>query len=109
MLLVALPLATGCKSTPQVDWQSRVGTYTFDQAIIELGPPDREARLSDHRTLAQWITHRGGSTGFTVGTGFYSGPVGFGVGQSMVSPANDHILTLTFDTNNVLSAWSKNY
>jgi hypothetical protein len=112
-LLAILALATafvlGCKTTKPVDWNSRVGTYTFDQAVAELGPPDRQAQLIDGKTVARWITHRSGGTSFGLGTGFYTGGVGVGVGQSVGSGFRDRILTLTFGTNSVLTAWSKNY
>jgi hypothetical protein len=109
ILVLALFFIAGCKTTPPVDWKARVGTYTFDQAVTELGPPDKQARLTDGRTVAKWVTHRSGGSSFGIGTGFYTGGVGLGVGQSFGSAYNDWILTLTFDTNNVLNAWSKNY
>jgi hypothetical protein len=98
-----------CATTKPIDWNSRVGTYTFDQAVTELGPPDKQARLSDGKTVAQWITHREGGTSFSVGTGFFGGNTGFGVGQTVGTGYSDRILTLTFTTNNVLAAWSRNY
>jgi hypothetical protein len=99
----------GCASTKPIDWNSRVGTYTFDQAVTELGPPDKQARLSDGKTVAQWITHREGGSGFSVGTGFIGGNTGLGVSQSVGTGYSDRVLQLTFSTNNVLTAWSKNY
>jgi hypothetical protein len=113
LLTLAVAFIVGCKTTPPVDWKTRVGTYTFDQAVTDLGPPDKQAKLTDGKTVAKWITHRSGGTSFGVGTGFYSGgygggsAVGVGVGQSVGN--SDKVLTLTFGTNNVLSAWSKNY
>ena len=77
--------------------------------MTELGPPDKQAKLSDGRTVAEWITHRSGGSGVSVGTGFFSGGAGVGVSQSVGSGRSDKILTLTFGTNNVLAAWSKNY
>ena len=109
LLAVALAFVTGCKTTPPVDWQARVGSYTYDQAVTELGPPDRQAKLNDGKTVAKWITHRGGGTSFGIGTGVYTGGAGVGVGQSVGSDFSDQVLTLTFGTNNVLAAWSKNY
>jgi hypothetical protein len=109
--LVTLALAAwvvaGCATSKPIDWNSRVGSYTFDQAVIELGPPDKQARLSDGKTVAQWVTHREGGTSFSVGTGFAGGNTGFGVGQTVGTDYGDRILTLTFGTNNVLAAWSK--
>ena len=109
ILVLASALIVGCTTTKPIDWNSRVGTYTFDQAVIQLGPPDKQTTLSDGKLVAQWITHRSGGTSFGLGTGFYTGGVGVGVGQSVGSGYRDKILTLTFGTNNVLAAWSKNY
>ena len=53
-LLLALTLA-GCATTPKIDWQSRVGAYTYDQAITELGPPDKAAKLTTGATVAEWL------------------------------------------------------
>jgi hypothetical protein len=100
---------TGCQTTKPTDWNSRVGIYTFDQAVTELGPPDKQAKLSDGKTVAEWITHREGGGSFSVGTGFYGGNNGVGVSQTVGTGYNDRVLTLTFGTNNVLGACSKNY
>ncbi len=95
-----------------MDWNSRVGSYTYDQAVTELGPPDKQAKLDDGKTVAEWITHHGGGSGLSFGTGFFSGGggsgMGVGVGQSIGTGPGDKTLKLTFGTNNVLTAWSKN-
>ncbi len=109
ILTLAPVLIAGCKTTKPVDWNSRVGTYTFDQAVTELGPPDKQTTLSDGKLVAQWIAHRNGGSSFSVGTGFYTGGVGVGVGHSVGSRYQDRILTLTFGKNYLLTAWSKNY
>jgi hypothetical protein len=110
MLLVSTVVAVGCKSTPRVDWNSRVGNFTYDQAVAELGPPDKTATLSDGKRVADWIQRsRGSGMSFGVGTGFSTGGVGVGVGQSVGSASRDKVLRLTFDAENKLSAWSKNY
>ena len=108
-LTLAIVVIVGCKTTKPVDWNSRVGTYTFDQAVTELGPPDKQTTLSDGKLVAQWITHRNGGTSFSVGTGFYTGGAGIGVGHSVGSGYPDRVLTLTFGTNSVLAAFTKNY
>jgi len=108
-LALAVLAAAGCATAKPIDWNSRVGSYTFDQAVTELGPPDKQAKLSDGKTVAQWITHRSGGASFGVGTGFYGGNTGVGVGQTVGTGYNDRVLTLTFATNSVLTAWSKNY
>jgi len=61
--LAALFLA-GCATT-KIDWNSRIGQYSYDDAITELGVPDREATLSDGSIVAEWLTSRGGAYGTT--------------------------------------------
>jgi hypothetical protein len=111
LTLAALVAAfmVGCQTTKPVDWNSRIGNYTFDQALTELGPPDKQARLSDGKTVAEWITRRNGGSGLSVGTGFFGGGVGVGMSHSVGQGYSDRILNLTFDANNKLASWSKNY
>jgi hypothetical protein len=99
----------GCKSTPKVDWNSRVGSYTYDQAVAELGPPDKFARLSDGSAVAEWIKRSSGGMSFGFGVGSYGSHGGVGVGQSVGSGYDDKVLRLTFDQENKLSNWTKNY
>jgi len=113
-IVVALLLAwvAGCASTPKIDWNTRVGNYTYDQAVVELGPPDKQAKLSDNTTVAMWIKQSRGS-GFSIGlgTGGLVGPhtaVGGGVSQS-VGGYHDQVLKLVFAPDGRLASWSKNY
>jgi hypothetical protein len=57
-LILTIALFAGCR-TPQVDWGARVGNFTYDQAILELGPPDKAAQLGDGTIVAEWMTYRG--------------------------------------------------
>lgn len=109
---IVLALAAGCASTPKVDWNTRVGNYTYDQAVVELGPPDKQAKLSDNTTVAEWIKRTSGS-GFSIGIGAggFAGPhtaVGGGVGHS-VGSYQDKVLKLVFAPDGRLASWSKNY
>ncbi len=106
-LAVALFVA-GC-ATNRVDWDSRVGVFTYDQAVTELGPPDKQAKLTDNRTVAEWISRysTGGNVGVGAGSGIYGGGVG---GGYIIQPApiyRESSLCLTFGTNHVLTAWSR--
>lgn len=49
---------TGC-ATQKIDWNARAGNYTLDQAIVEFGPPDKQAKLQDGTNVAEWLTRRG--------------------------------------------------
>src|SRR5262245_37697187 len=70
-------LLSGCAS-PRIDWSSRIGSYTFDNAIVELGPPDKQAKTQDGTLVADWMTQRGYAYGFpSYGGGslfYYGGP-----------------------------------
>jgi len=109
MLLVA-----GC-ATSRINWEGRVGIYTFDQAVLELGPPDKEATLRDHTLVAEWLTRRGG-----YGYGSYAyypyayapyypygycRPYGPGIYTETYVP--DYFLRLTFDPSGKLKEWKK--
>jgi hypothetical protein len=109
-VLLGLMLA-GCASTPKIDWNSRVGNYTYDQAVLELGPPDKASTLSDGTTVAEWMTRRPDSSGlsFGFGTGIYTGGSSIGLGHSIGSGAPGEYLRLTFDPQGQLISWSHHY
>jgi len=94
--------------TPRVDWNTRVGTFTYDQAVLELGPPDKQTKLTNSQTVAEWISHysTGGTMG--VGTGIYGGGIGGGYVIQTAPTYRESHLRLIFGTNNVLAAWSRN-
>lgn len=62
-VMVLALLWGGCAST-KIDWDSRLGLYTYDQAVVELGPPDKSATLSDGTVVAEWLTRRGTGGGY---------------------------------------------
>ena len=108
VLFLAVVFIAGCKTTPTVDWNSRVGTYTFDQAVSEMGPPDKQSKLSDGKTVDQWVTLHG-SNGSLAGGGFNYNNYGMGAGQTIPQTYKDHVLELTFGTDGKLVSWAKNY
>ena len=58
--LTSLVLLVGC-ATNKIDWNARVGQYSYDDAVVELGVPDRTATLTDGTTVAEWLQVRGSS------------------------------------------------
>ena len=115
-LLLAAVL-TGCATTPKIDWAGRVGSYTYDQAVTDLGPPDKSARLSDGTTVAEWLTQRGysgGYTGFDYGFGYgpycgrwpyyYSPPI---FHHYYEPPSPDYFLRLIFGPDGKLKDWKR--
>lgn len=59
-LLASLTLLlASCSTVPKIDWDSRVGSYTFDAAVKEMGPPEKSAPLTDGSRVADWLIFRG--------------------------------------------------
>ena len=112
LVLAVFSLATvlfaGCKTPPAVDWNSRVGICTFDQAVAELGSPDKQSRLSDGRIALQWITLHG-DNGFFGGGAASAGGFGMAAGQPLMQTYKDHVLELTFGADGKLLSVAKNY
>jgi hypothetical protein len=100
-------LLIGCAS-PKIDWTSRVGIYTYDQAVAELGPPDKSAKLSDGSTVAEWMTRRGysgGSAGFMYGYGY---PYYYHPWYHYYDPPSpDYFIRLTFGPDGKLQAYKR--
>ncbi len=68
---ILLVMLTGC-ATNKINWTSRVGSYTFDQAVVDYGPPDKQAKLQDGSTVVEWMTHRGRTYAHVpMGYGYY--------------------------------------
>jgi hypothetical protein len=113
-------LLVGCSSTPRpnlskaeaagIDWSGRIGSYTYEQAVADLGRPAMTGESSTGRT-AEWVLSRSPriSFGFGVGGSSYSGGsgVGVGVGSSVSPPPHGESLRLTFDKTGKLKEWTK--
>ena len=69
VLAVVTCLFAGC-ATRKIDWSARIGHYTLDQAVLEFGPPDKQAKLTDGTVVAEWLTQRGYPQVYVVG-GYY--------------------------------------
>lgn len=88
-------ILAGC-ATQKIDWAGRIGNYTFDQAVLELGPPDKQARLENGTLVAEWLTRRGyaySSPAFGYTPWSYYGPHYPGYVNSYTP---DYFLRLTF-------------
>src|SRR5262245_52623652 len=97
---------TGCSSTPKIDWNSRVGNYTYNQAVMELGPPVNSTKLDDGTVVAEWFLRHRRSGGLSVGVGMggYSGGA-VGVSRSIADTPTSDYLRLTFGPDGMLSQW----
>lgn len=94
-------LSAGCATTKPVDWHSRAGSYTYQQVVAELGPPDNSTTLADGRIVAEWITRRAWGSAFAVGPGSSGGPGGAPAGQTF--GPRERLLRLTFGLNGKLA------
>ena len=115
LLIVLVLLAGGCVSgnkavIQDIDWGSRIGTYTYEEALAELGEPDVIGQSSEGM-IAEWSLWR--SPAVSIGIGFGSGgyghhtSTGVGVGTSVSPPPGGEYLRLRFDKNGKLAEWSK--
>ena len=107
--LMLLLLAAACASN-RIDWSARIGNYTLDQAILELGPPDKQATLADGTVVAEWMTQRGGARGYPAFAGY---PYGYWYGgpyypSYYLATYPDYFLRLIFGPDGKLALW-KNF
>ena len=115
LLIVLALLAGGCASgskasVKDIDWGSRIGTYTYEEALADLGEPDVIGQSSEG-TIAEWVLKR--SPNVTFGFGF--GSVGFGhhtstgvgVGTTVSPPPSGEYLHLRFDNEGKLAEWTR--
>jgi hypothetical protein len=107
LILASLVLA-GCVTTPKIDWPARVGNYTSDQAVVEFGPPDKTATLSDGTVIADWLMRPAQTVTapepYFLPPGCYFGPLTPMYSETRV-PAL--YLRLTFGTDGKLKAWKE--
>jgi len=110
--LIALLLLTGsCASAPKanlkdIDWGSRMGTYTYEEALAELGEPNVIGETSEGM-IAEWVLRRSPMVSFGFG---FSGAgygrhtsTGVGVGTSVSPPPSGEYLRLKFDRDGKLA------
>ena len=106
ILALAVALVAGCVSTPPVDWNSRVGNFTYPQAVAELGRPDRQLQQSDGKMVYKWFVQPHvppPNTGMS-----YHGETTFGANQN-AGVLSNQMIQLTFGPDGKLSAWTRNY
>lgn len=104
--LVVFVLA-GC-ATP-INWQERVGVYTYDQAVIDHGPPISYAMLSDHSFVAEWMLQRGTivATPGPMGPTFYGPGWGGWGGYYYPTYFPGRFLRLQFGPDGKLKTWKE--
>jgi hypothetical protein len=100
-LFSMLLFAAGCATTDnKAAWNSRIGNYTFDGAVLDYGPPDKVASLTDGTKIAEWLLQRGRNYGSMSG-----GPGHWMSYNEVQTP--DYFLRLTFTPQGQLKEWKK--
>lgn len=103
--LVVLILLAGCHSTsPLVNWDRRIGHYSYDLALVDLGVPVRSTTLNNGSIVADWLTNPGKpgadeAIGFETQT-FLESPF-----PDRVPPTPNQYLRLTFGPDQQLTGW----
>jgi hypothetical protein len=105
VVVLMIGLVAGCAH--KIDWQARVGHYTYDDAIQEFGPPDRAATTSDGTLVADWVV-----SGPTYYESYPGGPGRWGwrrpwPGPVVVDVGPTRILRLNFGPDKRLASFRK--
>lgn len=105
--LVLASLLAGC-ATNKVNWAVRVGNYSYDLAVMEYGPPDKQAKLQDGTVVAEWLTRRGYMDRHYSPV-FYPSHYGYNPLYPTYNDIRvpDYFLRLTFGPDGKLTAWKK--
>ena len=115
LIIVIILLAGACASGPKInvsdaEWKGRIGTYTYEQALAELGPPNVVGESGEGKT-AEWVIRQSPATSFSFGLGgaSYGGNTarGAGVGTTVSPPPSGEYLRLRFDKNGKLAEWTR--
>ncbi len=78
------------------------------EARVGIGPPDKQAKLSDGSLVADWLTRRGRNAIYGTVSGSYGDPGGPYYAPVYVGPGTpDYFLRLNFGPNGQLAAWKK--
>ena len=107
LFIVLLFLAASCVYGPRItvedsEWGARIGEYTYQDALAELGEPQMIGESSEGK-IAEWVLRQ--SMPFSIGFGF--GGAGVGVGTSVSPPPSGEYLRLRFDRDGKLAEWTK--
>jgi hypothetical protein len=102
LLLALAGCATHPKVDPSINWNSRIGSYTYEQAVGELGKPDFLAQ-SNEGIAADWVLQQSPQMSF----GFGVGGAGVGAGTSVSPAPHGKYLHLNFGPDGKLNSWSK--
>ncbi len=108
-ILLALGGFSGCVTRP--NWNQRIGTYTYPEAVKELGSQGSATTYPDGVMVVEWLVEKAprNEIGFGV-EGDPAGPSTVFQNKSGLTPNTfDHYLRLTFGSDGKLRKWSREY
>jgi hypothetical protein len=109
--VILILLTTSCASSTNQMWNSRVGSYGKDQAILDLGYPQKAAILNDGTQVNEWLTRFGtrGSLFYRSGPTFDARAFDYSVLPWDAPQIPDEYLRLLFAPDGKLIAWDRKY
>jgi len=109
VLLLAGILLAGCAGWRKPDLKSQIGIMTYDQALLELGPPNQVADLEGGGKVAQWLQYSS-RVYSTAGPAYGAwGPMWGGFASANVSSTPAVYLLLTFGPDLNLASVRQQY
>ncbi len=104
LLLAALGCRTENSDLPSlVQLRAKVGQYTFDDAVRQMGPPASKTELGDHSLIAEWEAGTSSEPSFSFGLGSSSGNVSTGAGTTVGGKVTHIYRQLQFDQTGKLA------
>lgn len=107
--LVTVSFLLGCVAPASVNWDQRIGTYTWDEAVTEFGPPTRVTDETGGVKAAEWIRPRMQVEPVAPPPPTYERGEPVDPAQSYGTTAPDKILKLSFTPDGKLMDWKRNY
>ena len=111
--LLLLVWAAGCTTaSPLVNWDRRIGNYTYNLALVDLGVPVRSSTLPDESMVADWLTHRNkpgtpDTTNLETESGYVPPPFWNNPFPNGGSDRPNQYLRLTFGPDQKLTGWRR--
>jgi len=106
LTFISVLVLAGCIAAGNKQWSARVGHYTLDQAVSELGQPERSVLLMGGAVMVEWFAESPGNV--KPGGPNQEWPVHFHNGAASASAPTGcptcH-LRLTFAPDEILASW----
>ena len=109
LVAVMVAVLTGCSTTKPVDWDSRIGTYTYEDALADLGQPSQVTNLDGSVKSVEWITARGFDNAKDSMPPVYSRGEVVTPEETYGYEAPNKVLRLMFAPDGKLIDWKRNY